>query len=273
LSGQELAIEIASACSIFLLAGSLIFWGQGIQRLLQGQRMIPYWYHSIRAVHIPRGAVIFALLWLALIAVQSRQGSDQTPELPSLERVRAVLLDTVITGMILIPALLASLFWRIRSRADLARIGLRQDHLDQQFRDGAWGLLIAALPVALLLMMTASLRTEETQHPYLRLLQATASPTDLLMIVLAAVVVAPLLEELLFRVILQSWLSEWFSPGAAIVLSSLLFGAVHGFPDCIPIFGLALVLGTIYQRRSSYLAVVVLHALFNAYNLAITFLS
>jgi membrane protease YdiL (CAAX protease family) len=51
----------------------------------------------------------------------------------------------------------------------------------------------------------------------------------------------------------------------AIVVTSLLFGAVHApqWPSPIPLFVLALVIGAVYQRTGSLVAAVFIHATFN----------
>jgi membrane protease YdiL (CAAX protease family) len=53
----------------------------------------------------------------------------------------------------------------------------------------------------------------------------------------------------------------------------MIFSVVHGVPDCFPLFPLALILGFVYHRTRSFLAVVVLHALFNATNLTLSVLN
>ena len=87
---------------------------------------------------------------------------------------------------------------------------------------------------------------------------------------LTAVVLAPLLEELQYRVILQSWLVERLGPfvGVALVVrrSSRCCTAGGMVWRLIP---LAAILGWTYHRTRSYLTVVTAHALFNALNLAL----
>ena len=68
----------------------------------------------------------------------------------------------------------------------------------------------------------------------------------------------------MYRVILQGWLESWLPPWTAIVISSALFCAGHGYPDSLALGPLALTLGYVYHRRRSYLTVVVTHAAFNA---------
>jgi membrane protease YdiL (CAAX protease family) len=92
-------------------------------------------------------------------------------------------------------------------------------------------------------------------------------------VALAAVVLAPLAEELMFRVVIQGWLESREKPAAAITTTALLFSVIHGLPDAIGLFPLALILGYVYRRTHSYLAVVVLHGLFNAFNLSMVLLA
>ena len=84
---------------------------------------------------------------------------------------------------------------------------------------------------------------------------------------LAAIVLAPLVEELVFRVVLQTALIDWIGPGQAVCGVALLFAAIHGWPDMLPLIPLALILGTHYALRRSYVTVVLIHMLFNASNL------
>jgi uncharacterized protein len=82
---------------------------------------------------------------------------------------------------------------------------------------------------------------------------------------LAIVVVAPFVEEVLFRGIILRGLLTRMSAPKAIVLSSVLFGAMHAnvyqFVDA-GVF--ALVLGWFYVRFRSTLPCILLHALANA---------
>jgi membrane protease YdiL (CAAX protease family) len=152
----------------------------------------------------------------------------------------------------------------------LADYGLSTRAAARQVLDGVVAVTAAWLPVFLVLLVTKSLRTEERAHDVLRMLGAAPSLEAWFWAITAAVVIAPIAEELLFRVILQSWLAQPLGPPAAIVLGSLLFASVHRFPDSLAIIPLALVLGYTFHRRFSYLAVVVAHGLFNGTMLVIT---
>lgn len=136
--------------------------------------------------------------------------------------------------------------------------------LIDSLRWGGWGFLLAFLPVFLLLLVVEPHRQA---HPLIQLLQDHPTSELWLTVIVAAVAAAPLFEELLFRVMLQSCLTEAMDPLQAILLSSLIFAFSHGEIDAIPLFPLALILGMLFQRTGSYWAVVTAHALFNGCNL------
>lgn len=80
-----------------------------------------------------------------------------------------------------------------------------------------------------------------------------------------AVVVAPLVEEFVFRgLILRGLLGRW-RPWAAIAVSSMMFGAIHLNPAQLPItISLGAILGWAYFRTRSLGLCVVGHAINNA---------
>ncbi len=84
-------------------------------------------------------------------------------------------------------------------------------------------------------------------------------------VVFAFVVIAPLMEEALFRGILLPALSEVHGPRFALLLSSVLFSCVHlSAAGATFAFAAGLVLGALRIRTGSLLPCVVLHAAINA---------
>lgn len=151
--------------------------------------------------------------------------------------------------------------------------GLQLQHPAQDAAVGAGGFLASYPLVLLAVLLTAGLRSEARTHPFAKLAQEHPTFEVYFWIAAAVLITAPVAEELLFRVILQGWLRTKLPAYAAIAISSLLFCAVHGFPDSLALFPLALILGYVFEKRRSYLAVVVLHALFNAQTLLALMLS
>ncbi|MGQ0636335.1 MAG: lysostaphin resistance A-like protein [Planctomycetaceae bacterium] len=156
----------------------------------------------------------------------------------------------------------------------LADFGVNLQRLPGDIAVGVGGFLAACGPVMAVSALVEWLgwRGEGAKHPFLKILDASPGPETVAWIAVCVVVLAPLTEELLYRVILQGWLESRMSPRAALCFVALIFSTVHsqdGRPDALPLLPLALILGYVYQRRHSYPAVVVLHALFNAVNLAL----
>jgi membrane protease YdiL (CAAX protease family) len=78
-------------------------------------------------------------------------------------------------------------------------------------------------------------------------------------------VIAPVGEELLFRGIVHRWASRLWGPLPAVILSSLIFALVHFEPWYLfGLFGLALLLGFIYEATRSVTACSVTHGAHNA---------
>ena len=78
-------------------------------------------------------------------------------------------------------------------------------------------------------------------------------------------VLAPILEEVLFRGAIQGYLMRKYNPAVGIVLASIIFGLIHMNP--IQIFYatcLGLVFGWIYYRTRSLMPVVIGHVLNNS---------
>jgi uncharacterized protein len=87
-------------------------------------------------------------------------------------------------------------------------------------------------------------------------------------IVLFAVVCAPIVEELFFRGLLQGALSRRLGPMPALFLTALIFSLVHitdeGLLAPIVLFPMALLLGYLKHRTGRLSAGMVAHATFNA---------
>lgn len=82
--------------------------------------------------------------------------------------------------------------------------------------------------------------------------------------ILMSVVLAPILEETLFRGLIQGSIAQKYGPTAGILLSALIFGLMHGIPQqVINAFFVGIILGYIYYRTHSLITVILLHALNN----------
>lgn len=84
--------------------------------------------------------------------------------------------------------------------------------------------------------------------------------------IIAIVIMAPVVEELLFRGAIEGYLlRKWKHPAGAIVFSSLVFGVVHGNWVQAPFaFVIGLALGWMYYRTGSLLPGILMHFVNNS---------
>jgi membrane protease YdiL (CAAX protease family) len=134
-----------------------------------------------------------------------------------------------------------------------------------------WPLVLAAMSLTILVTREVSGREYQVpQHEALKLItEYPALPLQVLLVVMA-VVVAPIVEEMLFRGLFQTTIRSYLQrPWPAIVLTSILFASIHPYVSHWPsLFVLALGLGYAYERSGSLLRPIFMHALFNGINVA-----
>lgn len=89
--------------------------------------------------------------------------------------------------------------------------------------------------------------------------------------VIAIAIVAPLIEELLFRGLLQRSLMQYMPAGAAIMLSAFVFAMVHMQLLALPaLMALGAAFGLIYHITGSLRTTIILHMLNNIMALALS---
>lgn len=99
-----------------------------------------------------------------------------------------------------------------------------------------------------------------------------ADPLYFILATLSIIVLAPLIEETLFRGFLQSFIRQHLGSKQAIFITSACFAFFHyargqtlgNIPIIISLFVLSLFLGFSYEKKGSLLTPITLHASFNA---------
>lgn len=250
-----------AAIVLMMLATSAEIWWQWRKRIKTDGAIWQPSESPSPSIH-----TIAVLLTIAMVgvAVVSAFSPDRVEHLAdksySIDRVWAGCAVNGAIFCLLIPIVSAG---RLQTLKDL---GFRLTNLREQCIDGMQSALASFLPVLLMLLATSPFRTPEATHPLLKLLQQDGRLSVFAAIVLAAVIFAPLAEELMFRVVLIGWLKTKTSSTEAIVISSVAFAAVHGPLDGLALLPLALLLGFLYDRRQSFWSVFVAHAFFNLTN-------
>ena len=138
---------------------------------------------------------------------------------------------------------------------------------------GFLAFLASMMPVLMVLMALEKTGAGRTSHSLLTFMQSHKSASEIMWVGASAVVTAPLLEELVYRVIMQRAISQHFGSKAGIVVAALIFSLVHGWPNMLGLLPLALIIGYVFEQTNNYLAVVATHASFNMCMLVLTLIS
>ncbi len=97
------------------------------------------------------------------------------------------------------------------------------------------------------------------------------SPPSIAMLALSIIILTPIIEEFLFRGLLQGYFRNFLSPWVSILLSSLFFTGLHfsfsqglgNIPLLFSLYILSIFLGLAYEKRHSLSAPIILHSIFN----------
>jgi membrane protease YdiL (CAAX protease family) len=133
-------------------------------------------------------------------------------------------------------------------------------------------LLISAYPMVLAVGYLASVvlkinPSTDTQE-VMRIFENATAPAQRIPIILLAVVIAPVAEELTFRGYLYGVIKRYFGAVPALVFSGILFALIHlNLPSFFPLLVLGWVFALSYELSGSLLVPMTMHAVFNALNL------
>lgn len=148
---------------------------------------------------------------------------------------------------------------------------------------GLFGALAMTIVVDGLAALMASLTHYHATEAAIELLKEVRTPSEATLFILMAAGVAPLVEELAFRVFLFSAFARYAPVSIAALLSGVLFGLAHlqslaqlRSPDylltvSLPLAGGGIVLACVYAWSRCYWSNVITHALFNAFPLVLYF--
>lgn len=209
-------------------------------------------------------------LQAAVFAVDAQTGGTAWREVP-LRRLVLGISPTVLAVAVI--AVLA----RLRGRDPGQTLGLASA---EPTKDMGRGLLLylAAYPAVLgsivlwmqLLRMTG---VEVPPQEAAQLVLARRPWFEVAASVTVAVLVAPLLEEMVFRGFLLPATARWTGPLGAVLLTAALFGLLHGGFYAGPIFALGALLGWAYWRTGRLWVAVGLHSAHNVVALVTAWLA
>lgn len=201
-------------------------------------------------------------------------------------------LAAIVTAIVIYLGVLAASLVGVFQREGVAwsDLGVVREAIARDVKIGAAAFCLFA-PIVLTMQFLLTKYVTKSSHPIIEGLLRDASPGKLAACMVSAVIVAPVFEEYVFRVLFQGWLErlrvmpEQFVSRKAILMAGVVDGEVsetrgilwpsivsaaifalmhysHG-PDPIPLFFLALGLGYIYQQTHRILPCIIVHFLLN----------
>ena len=203
-------------------------------------------------------------------AWSSRMPMDRVPSL-----------EALIVGLSIMPLVAAAVcLWRWWRNKNVTVNGdSRLQSRLKSLRCGVWLGVAMLLPVLVTLWATRALWLMagwplEDQDVLRLLVSDDATAWVRGVIILYAVLIAPVTEEILYRGILLSAVLRHGRPWRGVLLVSLFFGAMHLNATVFPALTLAgLFFADGYRRTGSLLTPIAMHVVFNASNLLFAFFS
>jgi membrane protease YdiL (CAAX protease family) len=112
------------------------------------------------------------------------------------------------------------------------------------------------------------------QQELVTLFQGGGDPVAIGLLVIAAVVLAPIVEELIFRGCLYRFLKSQTTLLPAQIASGLLFSMIHwNLLSFLPLVIVGIFLARVYEKTGSILVAIWFHAFFNAFSLCMLFVT
>ncbi len=152
--------------------------------------------------------------------------------------------------------------------------GLESDHLGVTFLQGAItavaGFFMAAMVGALVTAALEFIDIEVSAQEVVNTFQNAEHASQKILLGLMAVILAPIVEEVMFRGVLFTALKQYLPSWIALWGSAVLFGLVHAnMVSLLPLTLLAVMLAKLYERSGNLWAPIFAHAIFNSINLAL----
>jgi membrane protease YdiL (CAAX protease family) len=231
-------------------------------------RMVPIWpYRAMDFVGLAFLFLMFSLLGISATGAPA----GEAPKLPS----AANLIISMGLQVILAGLTMAFVVWRIHP---VEWLGLR-------WRQWPWVFLIAPAMVVCLWLVFGLLSAigylewvqklgGDPVQDTVKLLQTTRDPVILILMGMAAVVVAPVCEEIIFRGYLYPAAKKFTGSWVAAGCSALVFSIAHGnLGALLPLFIFGLVLVWLYEKTRSIWAPIAVHLVFNGATVVIQLLA
>ena len=208
---------------------------------------------------------VFVCLGIGMLISLLTRGATDPKAVPTVGRV--------IVSALLFQVVLLAMIWRFLREQNIRwseGFGLRRDRVNAI---GLGALVIGVfLPIAAMLQGAAisvmkHFNIETPMQLALQAMMNSSSASEIAVLGVITVIVAPIAEETLFRGILYPTIKQLGFPRAALWGTSVLFALIHfNLAAFVPLLLMALVLVWLYEKSDNLLAPIVAHIIFNAVN-------
>ncbi len=271
---------MADAATVGILRDVVLFaalaMGLGVIGFHLKRRLWPLlaWNYSgnvpTRSYDLPDAIAAMLLMWLLTQGLFA--GVEVKPETlpqsgaPESQQLGALLLQVLLSLSLSLVLVCYLRFLRGLDPAEL--FGVRNLSLRKVLRYSltaiAPTLVVVGLANAAVAQLLQSVWPDVSPQEIVKTFETTGSGAVRALMVFAAVVIAPLSEELLFRGFVFGVCKRYTDSHFAAIISSLLFATVHlHVGSFVPLFVLALLLVGMYEITGSLLVPMLMHALFN----------
>jgi membrane protease YdiL (CAAX protease family) len=195
-----------------LATASVVTWYLLLSRLRRGPIL---GYEPRRPVPWNAAATLLPMLFVALAILSAvfpggdGRGDDNAPELGARHDAVGRIVMTVVEESVVVGLLVAAVV--VMTGATKFDLGL-PEYVDGFLGDVKTGIvawLAALVPVYGTQVLLVTMFGEPSQHPLIQMVSKNPNEMILAVAFLAAVMVAPICEEIMFRLLLQGWLEKW----------------------------------------------------------------
>jgi membrane protease YdiL (CAAX protease family) len=262
IKAQAIVCNLAALCIATLVLGLVISWwirrgattgGLSMPGKVQAK---PY-----DLLDLGVAGVLISYLTLPLIAATA-QKATRTEAVPgSINTAIAIALLSLLLGICVF--LFASL---LRGRNPVSLFGLSRLYPHKILLWAAAAFLVAyPLMIGAVSLQEYFMGKGEQLQEVVRTLIGTDNPALKAVLASTAIIVAPLVEEIIFRGYFYAVIKRYSGCCFAAIMTSLLFAIVHGnLPGIVPLFTLSLILTLVYEITGCLWVPIAAHSLFNA---------
>ncbi len=191
----------------------------------------------------------------------------------SLDKTQVITMQAILGNSLVYGSVVLGIFGVIgfQKNSGISIFGMQPRELPEAAARGAlWLIVTYPLILAVQVMVQRVFGTADDSQQIVRYFIEHPDPRHRIAVVVMAVFVAPVAEEVIFRGYFYGVIRRYGGRIPALLTSSLLFAAIHVHIPSIPGLALlAVILCLLYERTASLWAPITMHALFNASTIAI----